>query len=180
MVNNTSVLLLLEMMHLKIGRAAEKNSFKYLRDVLFHSCDGSAESLSHEFRLLCKTLAFLDDVAGTRVNVTRLIASSKLLFSNDNYHLHDHLLQEGCFENTKKTGPSDSELNCFISECKSKATIRCVAVGCNNRGSQICAGCMMSHYCSKECQMADWKSNHKRICKARCRNLARIRRGDPC
>ncbi|KAI0854319.1 hypothetical protein F5Y00DRAFT_256812 [Daldinia vernicosa] len=35
---------------------------------------------------------------------------------------------------------------------------------CWKEGSQLCASCKSCHYCSKECQKADWKS-HKLLCK---------------
>ncbi|KAI1651927.1 uncharacterized protein F4817DRAFT_85270 [Daldinia loculata] len=35
---------------------------------------------------------------------------------------------------------------------------------CWKEGGQLCASCKSCHYCSKECQKADWKS-HKLLCK---------------
>ena len=210
LVNRLSIFLMFEMTCLKMGRAAE-NNFKYFRDVLFHSCDDDAKSLSREFQLFYTDLAHNVYMAeGSVVYAVRLIGVSKLLFSNNKYHVYDYLLQKG-FKNTgekriilsaledqKKydavdgeyctflskvmnTGYSDFQLKVAISECtKNKATNRCVAAVCKNRGNLICARCRMSHYCSKGCQLTDWKSKHKRICNTRRHKLAQIKRCGPC
>ena len=47
----------------------------------------------------------------------------------------------------------------------------CAASGCNN-GTQpdgtplfMCSGCRCTHYCTRECQKADWRATHKVECK---------------
>jgi len=41
----------------------------------------------------------------------------------------------------------------------------CVANGCTTRGSKTCTGCMTVRYCSKKCQIRDWKRGaHKKNC----------------
>lgn len=39
---------------------------------------------------------------------------------------------------------------------------RCVT-NCNNNCEFICSGCHTQTYCSKICQLKDWK-NHKKLC----------------
>ena len=52
-----------------------------------------------------------------------------------------------------------------------RSQTRCAAAGCPRQmkadGSslEICAGCRRTHYCSIECQRADWKATHKAECK---------------
>ena len=38
--------------------------------------------------------------------------------------------------------------------------------GCNKQGNDMlrCAKCKKAHYCSRECQIADWKLKHKTVC----------------
>jgi hypothetical protein len=36
---------------------------------------------------------------------------------------------------------------------------------CGNRAHLQCGGCKTSYYCSKDCQITDWKITHKGICK---------------
>ena len=38
---------------------------------------------------------------------------------------------------------------------------RCI---CGKTGTRKCSGCGLQHYCSRECQRADWKERHKAIC----------------
>lgn len=45
----------------------------------------------------------------------------------------------------------------------------CNAQGCSERGGKLCVGCKLVAYCSKECQAADWKTCHKRVCSHRRR-----------
>lgn len=41
--------------------------------------------------------------------------------------------------------------------------LNCASRGCLNRGILTCSGCKMLRYCSKMCQVKDWK-DHKKIC----------------
>lgn len=41
----------------------------------------------------------------------------------------------------------------------------CFKYRCLNKGTKCCTGCNENHYCSKECQVADWKDGHKQQCK---------------
>ena len=50
-------------------------------------------------------------------------------------------------------------------------------VSCDNCGKQLekvnakqCAACNMASYCSKECQVSDWRNGHKKQCKVLVRN----------
>jgi hypothetical protein len=44
--------------------------------------------------------------------------------------------------------------------------IRCERKGCNEPGTNRCARCQLINYCSRECQVADWKTGgHKQVCK---------------
>ncbi|CRK91470.1 CLUMA_CG005137, isoform A [Clunio marinus] len=36
---------------------------------------------------------------------------------------------------------------------------------CNNEAKQKCSGCSQVFYCSKDCQVSDWKRGHKNSCK---------------
>jgi len=54
---------------------------------------------------------------------------------------------------------------------KRRSQVSCAAAGCNN-GAQpdgtplfMCSGCRCTHYCTRECQKADWKATHKAECK---------------
>eukprot|EP00512_Aurantiochytrium_limacinum_P005192 CAMPEP_0171498302 /NCGR_PEP_ID=MMETSP0958-20121227/7770_1 /TAXON_ID=87120 /ORGANISM="Aurantiochytrium limacinum, Strain ATCCMYA-1381" /LENGTH=436 /DNA_ID=CAMNT_0012032677 /DNA_START=1 /DNA_END=1308 /DNA_ORIENTATION=+ len=41
----------------------------------------------------------------------------------------------------------------------------CSNDGCNKRSEMICGGCHKATYCSRDCQLAHWRSGHKAICK---------------
>ena len=46
----------------------------------------------------------------------------------------------------------------------------CAARGCLKtetveRRFSKCSGCKQAHYCSRDCQVSDWKARHKKICK---------------
>mmetsp|Transcript_15090 Transcript_15090/g.22268 ORF Transcript_15090/g.22268 Transcript_15090/m.22268 type:complete len:230 (-) Transcript_15090:164-853(-) len=194
-----SVILLSNMMNLKVGRTEEAKTRQFLRDVLFHSCDDDAESLSREFRLLYTDIASSVHLHSlcVRIGVT-LIGMSKALFRNKNYRLYDRIIQED-FQNTWEKnvltdaledmredfdngtyeyisiiidqGWSDSQLGTAMRNAKHDYSYSYVAAGCSNPGRLMCAGCKMSYYCSKKCQLDDWKVKHKSICKARRRNF---------
>lgn len=36
---------------------------------------------------------------------------------------------------------------------------------CNGEAKQKCSGCLLVFYCSKNCQISDWRSGHKNDCK---------------
>lgn len=36
---------------------------------------------------------------------------------------------------------------------------------CNGAAKQKCSGCLSIFYCSRECQVKDWKNGHKNECK---------------
>ena len=40
----------------------------------------------------------------------------------------------------------------------------CYAIGCTNSGPLRCSRCHYVRYCSKECQLKDWKKSHKKKC----------------
>jgi hypothetical protein len=42
---------------------------------------------------------------------------------------------------------------------------------CGGRANLRCGSCNMSFYCNRECQLSDWKSCHKGICKMYRRHL---------
>jgi len=42
---------------------------------------------------------------------------------------------------------------------------KCASEGCIKPHDKMCAGCKKVGYCSTECQTADWKRRHKRVCK---------------
>jgi hypothetical protein len=43
--------------------------------------------------------------------------------------------------------------------------VRCERKGCNKAGTNRCARCQRINYCSRECQMEDWKTGgHKKVC----------------
>ena len=52
-----------------------------------------------------------------------------------------------------------------------RSQVQCAAAGCPRKmkadGSplEMCAGCRRTHYCSVDCQRADWKAVHKAECK---------------
>jgi len=46
----------------------------------------------------------------------------------------------------------------------SNSNRQCRAVGCQNRATMKCGRCNSAKYCSRECQIAHWKSKHKQIC----------------
>jgi uncharacterized protein YjhX (UPF0386 family) len=49
-------------------------------------------------------------------------------------------------------------------ECVARAG--CAAAGCaSEEASSVCSRCQAVRYCSRECQLADWKA-HKRVCAA--------------
>ena len=41
----------------------------------------------------------------------------------------------------------------------------CTQTETTEKQFQRCGGCQMARYCSKDCQAADWKARHKKICK---------------
>ena len=41
----------------------------------------------------------------------------------------------------------------------------CAAAGCEENATKKCRGCFAVWYCSRECQLGDWKGNHETICK---------------
>jgi len=40
----------------------------------------------------------------------------------------------------------------------------CACLGCNSKNDKMCAKCKKIGYCSRECQVKDWKARHKRHC----------------
>ena len=43
---------------------------------------------------------------------------------------------------------------------------RCAKPGCNKPRGKLCARCNLIGYCSRECQVGDWKKRHKHACAA--------------
>ncbi len=43
----------------------------------------------------------------------------------------------------------------------------CDAGGCMETGEKLCGLCRLASYCSKECQILDWRQRHKRCCAGR-------------
>lgn len=41
----------------------------------------------------------------------------------------------------------------------------CNSASCRKKGISFCAQCKVAKYCSRECQVADWKNGHKNNCK---------------
>ena len=41
---------------------------------------------------------------------------------------------------------------------------QCAREGCSNVGTKKCGRCNTSKYCSRKCQIADWKKRHKHSC----------------
>lgn len=41
----------------------------------------------------------------------------------------------------------------------------CANAGCNVETTQRCNGCKCVGYCSRKCQLEDWKAGHKRVCR---------------
>ena len=76
----------------------EKQGFKYLRDVLFRSCEDDGESPVNEFRFFYWDLAFSVHIEKGNVgSAVQLISLSKALFWYDNFYLYGRMLQE-CFQ----------------------------------------------------------------------------------
>ena len=42
----------------------------------------------------------------------------------------------------------------------------CFNPSCDNPGTKRCGRCKRAFYCSSDCQVAHWRSGHKRRCKA--------------
>jgi hypothetical protein len=42
--------------------------------------------------------------------------------------------------------------------------LRCAGAGCTNVGTKKCGRCNSSKYCSRQCQIQDWKQRHKHRC----------------
>ena len=42
----------------------------------------------------------------------------------------------------------------------------CNASGCNRIASKHCGKCRVAKYCSRECQVGDWRATHKKSCAA--------------
>lgn len=42
---------------------------------------------------------------------------------------------------------------------------QCSRKGCANVGTKKCGQCNITKYCSRECQVADWKQKHRDICR---------------
>ncbi|CAM1299122.1 PDCD2 (predicted), partial [Pycnogonum litorale] len=57
----------------------------------------------------------------------------------------------------------DDEVNFTCNQKKQKSTILCCVCGC--RGPQRCGRCRVKHYCSRDHQLLDWKSEHKFSCR---------------
>ena len=64
--------------------------------------------------------------------------------------------------------PVDSILTSINLEMSSFVTGMRVDAACANCGEVntnfLCGGCKLVRYCSKGCQVADWKKNHKKLC----------------
>lgn len=84
--------------------------------------------------------------------------------------------EEGCQVHYLTEGPRGS----FVTICQRHHDLR-VAQYCARkicgwcwkvRGVwqkiNLCAQCKLVHYCSKECQLADWHYHHSRVCSPRC------------
>ena len=62
----------------------------------------------------------------------------------------------------------DDELIAFLRYYMSNAQICfnniCNASGCLNVASKTCSRCKVARYCSRECQITDWRASHKHSC----------------
>lgn len=45
----------------------------------------------------------------------------------------------------------------------------CARSGCDKEGTKRCSICKIVSYCSKDCQVADWRARHKKVCKKAAR-----------
>jgi len=52
---------------------------------------------------------------------------------------------------------------------RSRLGSRCGAANCTNIGTLACGGCIAVKYCSKVCQVTDWKAGHKEVCTSKRR-----------
>ena len=58
----------------------------------------------------------------------------------------------------------DDKLVCNNEACSKRTT---TGVGGETRTvkMKVCSGCKQRHYCSRECQLADWAVRHSKVCK---------------
>ena len=63
---------------------------------------------------------------------------------------------------------ADDDLVAFLRYYVSNAQICfnniCNASGCLNVASKTCSRCRVARYCSRECQITDWRASHKHSC----------------
>ena len=67
---------------------------------------------------------------------------------------------------TKNSFSGSSKQNTFKKEIiKELGLMKNICASCNKGATLKCSGCKMTYYCSKKCQINDWKPNHKKLCK---------------
>lgn len=66
------------------------------------------------------------------------------------------------------TGDIDEDqvafLNFYITHAQICFNKICNASGCTKVGTKRCGKCQLAVYCSKECQIGDWRTTHKKSC----------------
>ncbi len=66
----------------------------------------------------------------------------------------------------KRSSECFTALGAMAKESSQINSISKICPICMKKGKQACSGCLMVHYCSKECQGKDWPA-HKPICQAK-------------
>lgn len=101
-----------------------------------------------------------EEVASMNIRVGRTMSIS---------HAHQHQFADGQVGIRLEDASSVKSFNCDlasfmkIGEDLKKQSSLCPV--CNKSAELHCSSCTL-RYCSKECQVADWKSKHKKVCGA--------------
>ena len=115
--------------------------------------------------------------------VERALAINRRFFSADNVLISNCLRLLADLHS--KLGPGNvdaAERAVAETTAARRSQTQCAAAGCPRKmkadGSplEMCSGCRQTHYCSVECQRADWKAVHKAECKQLLQQLQQRQR----
>ena len=106
-----------------------------------------------------------------KVQVECALEINRRLYSADNSYISDCLRLLADLNSALGNVDAAELASSEATSASRRSQTQCATAGCPRRmkldGSslEMCAGCRQTHYCSVECQRADWKTTHKAECK---------------